>query len=399
MNLLQSRKTSDFYKYINPISFRKYEYFQILNYIEYGVNFVSSLRNNYLTIIDKKIEDKINYTGMYNSKFSKISVTVKNNITNEEDEFLSLFVPTLIEDNYFYLNGNYYVPGLYLIDYPITVKKNSLIISTLFNSITYYFEQGLVIITRQNIPLTAFLQLFIDEENENEVKLYNDFCAFNKLDQEIYTIDDLTHLFSIKFNTDPDLKTIIEKLELIILDDYTKNIYRQCYPDLPEINLKQIILKSFELSLSGPVSFIDFSFKRVTFLEFILKPYINKITSLSIDTSKGGIKSRLNINELNIIKYFLTSAKLSNGANSGLSGNFLYDTTNLYPLLLSRISLITPNMTRPPSEVSNIHPSSFGKACTTTISNQDPGEIISLVPDTTLDACGLFSTEKQIINI
>jgi len=355
------------------------------------VNFVSNIRDNYLEISDIQINERVNYTGIHNSKLSKIVVTVNNKQTNENNEiFLKLYVPTLIDGNYYYLNGNYYTPGFFLIDYPITIKKQSSIITTLFNSITFYYKQNIVIVTKKNIPIAPFIQLFIDKTNQNEINLYNEFCKFTEIDVDDISDDNLIQLFSSKFKTNKTIPDIIKKLESIILDDYSKELYLKCYPDLQTPTLKNIILKNLQLTLDGPISFINFDFKRLIFLESILKPYFTRISTLSIDTSKGGVKSNLVMDELSVLKYFLSSVKTKNNQNNGLSGQFRVDSTSLYGLLIPKTSLITPNMNMPPSEITNVHPSSFHKACPITISNQSPGEAISLVPEVEFDAFGIF---------
>ncbi len=395
MNLLQNRKQIDFFKTINPMSFREIQYKSILKFIENGVNFVSNIKDNYLEISDIGINERVNYTGIHNSKLSQITVTVNNKISNEKNElFLKLYVPTLLEHNYYYLNGNYYTPGFYLIDYPITVKKQSAIITTLFNSITFYYKQNIAIITGKNIPLTNFIQLFIDRSNQDEINLYTEFCKYTKIEPESISDENLIQLFSSKFKAKKSIAEIITKLETITLDDYTKKLYLKCYPELKTPTLKNIILKTLQSTIDGPISFIDFNFKRLVFLEFILKPYFTRITTLSIDTSKGGIKSNLVMDELSVLKYFLSSTKNKNKQVNGLSGKFRVDSTSLYGLLIPKTNLITPNMDRPPSEISNIHESSFHKACPITISNQHPGETISLVPDVELDEYGIFKRGK-----
>lgn len=392
MNLLQNRKQIDFFNTINPISFRKFQHESILKFIAYGVNFVSNIRDNYLEISDISINEKVNYTGIHNSKLSKIIVKVNNKQTNEQDEtFLKLYVPTLLEHNYYYLNGNYYTPSFFLIDYPIAIKKHSAIITTLFNSITFYYKQNIAIVTKKNIPLSSFIQLFIDKTNQNEIDLYTDFCTCMKIEIENVSDENLIQLFSSKFKADKNIPSIVKKLESIILDDYTKELYLLCYPDLQIPTLKNIILKTLQSSINGPISFIDFNFKRLVFLESILKPYFTRISTLSIDTSKGGVKSKLVMDELSVLKYFLSSIKNKNSQSNGLSGKFRIDSTSLYGLLLPKTNLVTPNMNMPPSEITNIHESSFNKACPITISNQDPGATVSLVPEVTFNEFGIFN--------
>jgi hypothetical protein len=76
----------------------------------------------------------------------------------------------------------------------------------------------------------------------------------------------------------------------------------------------------------------------------------------------------------------------------GLSGNYLYDTKNLYSsILINKCSFITPGMSMPPNEVKHLHKTHFGKICPITISAQTPGETISLIPDIQFDEFGIIS--------
>ena len=73
--------------------------------------------------------------------------------------------------------------------------------------------------------------------------------------------------------------------------------------------------------------------------------------------------NELKISNLSIIKYFLTSPdKKATKKRKGLSGNYLYDSANLYSgLLKNKLSFISPGTENAPREVKNIHDSHFGK--------------------------------------
>jgi len=389
LNFLRNRKKVDFFNDINPISFRSYQYEYLLDFIESTINFVSQQKGDYLEVIDKSMSERINYTGVYNSKFTKIEFQVKNKLNQEKNQFICFYMPTLIEKNHFILNGKYYTPGLYLVDYPITVKKKSIMISSLFNSITFYNNDDIVIFTGRNFRLDSFIQLFIDHDNG----LYQKYIQINKLNHDKWDEENLVELYSSKFSCKKDLESIRNKIECLFFDNYTYELYRKCY-NLEEVNLKTIILLSFEYFLKGENSFNDLNNKRLVFIEFLLRPLLNRISGLATEVSKGVMKDHLKIDELMIPKYFLTSVDLNNPTGKkqmGLNGNYIYDTKNLYSSILQpKATFLTPGMNAPPNEVKHLHKTHYKKICPITISSQKPGETISLIPDAKINEFGMF---------
>lgn len=391
MNLLPNKKKINFFDYINPISFRKHQYTYILDFVENAINFVSKQNDNYLKVVNRSFEERINYTGVYNSKYSKIEFTVKNTISdNIEKSFIKFYVPTLVENNHFYLNGQYYTPALYLIDFPITVKKKSIMISSLFNSITIYNKDDIVIFTRRNFRLDSFIQLFVKYDNE----LYQNYIKTNKLNHEKWSTDNLIEHYSNKFSVDKDINKIKKKIEGLFFDNYTYELYKNCY-NLEEINLKNVILLSFKKFKEGEQSFIDLNNKRLCFMEFILRPLLLKFSSLAMEVSKGINKDQMKVDELLITKYFLTSTNLNNPTGKtqiGLSGNYIYDSKNLYSCLIQpKANFITPTMAMPPSDVKNLHNSHYQKLCPISISSQNPGETVSIIQDVEINSFGVFN--------
>lgn len=389
MNFLQNRKEVDFFKDINPISFRKHQYSYILDFIENAIMFVSKQNNDYLEVINRSMVDRINYMGIYNSKYSKIEFEVRNKLNNNTNIFTTFFVPTLIDNNHFYLNGKYYTPGYYLVDFPITIKKKSIMISSLFNSITVYNNDDIVIFTGRNFRLDSFIQLFIDYDNE----YYQEYMKLNNLSHEKWSTENLIEFYSHKFSTNKDLTIIQEKIENLFFDNYTYELYKKCY-EFKEINLKNIFLLGFKKFIEGENLFNDLYNKRLVFMEYLLRPFLMKISSLASEVSKGINKDNLKVDDLLITKYFLTSSDLNNPTGKktiGLSGNYIYDTKNLYSCILQpKATFITPGMNVPPSDVRHLHESHYGRLCPITISSQQPGETVSIVPDVKLNEFGIF---------
>jgi DNA-directed RNA polymerase beta subunit len=391
MNLLKNRKENNWFDYINPISIRQYQYNFLLDFCENAINFLAQQKNNYLQVSNKTLHQRINYKGVYNSSFSKVSIDVKNINENRIYHFTDFFVPTLIENNHFYLNGCYYTPILYLVDYPIITKQNSSKIFGLFNSITLYNRDDIAIFVRHNLPLDYFLQLFIDFEDDIYQEYIKKYGLKHKKRSQDNIIEILSNRFSVKEKT---VDAIINKFETLFFDDYTYELYRRCY-NLDDFNLKDIIRITLTNANKDPVNFVDLRYKRVSFLEMILRPFLDRISNLAIEVSKGIEKNNMKVDDLFILKYFLTSNQSNSASNKqmvGLSGNYLYDTKNLYSsILINKCSFITPGMSMPPNEVKHLHKTHFGKICPITISAQTPGETISLIPDIQFDEFGIIS--------
>jgi len=393
MNLLQNRINTNLFDYINPLSFRKNQYNRILPFIENAINFLSQQYNEYLEIIDISIQERVNYMGVYNSKFSKVEIITKNKIDNKESVFTTFYVPTLLMNNYFYLNGCYYLPCLYLVDYPISVKKKSMKISSMFNSITFYQKDEIVIFTRRNFTMESFIQLFLDYDDDDYVK-YRD--KISKTHQR-WDTNNLIEFFSKKFSIhNKSIENIIEKIENLFFDSYTYYLYKTCYSNelKEDFGIKDVIRLALKESLTGKKEFNDLNYKRITLLEMLLRPFLDKISSLATEVSKGIPKDQMKMDELLITKYFLTSVDTSNPTGKkqmGLSGNYIYDTKNLYSSILQpKATFLTPGMETPPAAVKHLHETHYGRICPITVSSQKPGETISLISDVELDEFGLF---------
>lgn len=59
-------------------------------------------------------------------------------------------------------------------------------------------------------------------------------------------------------------------------------------------------------------------------------------------------------------------------------------------MLQYKLIMVQPGTKNPPAEVRGIHPSHFGVICPITITNEDPGKSVSLIPSTIVSDYGLF---------
>ena len=138
-------------------------------------------------------------------------------------------------------------------------------------------------------------------------------------------------------------------------------------------------------------NYIDLEHKRLVFIELLLTPLLKRVGSLAAQAARGFFPDELKIDHLQIQKHFLTSPDKKKKGSEGLSGNYLYDTVNLMSgMLTHKVSMINPGSSNPPSTISDIHPTHFKRICPISVSNQKPGEVISVLPTTKFDYSGQF---------
>ncbi|MCF8354334.1 MAG: hypothetical protein K9H48_07760 [Melioribacteraceae bacterium] len=386
MNLLEGWKSEE-KNFLNISNFRKNQYENTLPYLmEVCINFLSNQKDNYIKFKDCTINEVITYKGVYNSQYLEIAINVFDG-EEKEKEFFKFFLPKLIDDDFFYLNGINYIPGFYCIDYPIICKKNSLKLSSLFNSITFDFNDDQAVFCQHNIPLSIFLQLFLDTEEDQ--KIFNKFPSFKN--HLTYNKSDIESYFRSKYLGN-NIEEIKKKIYNLFFDDYTKHLYQNCY-DIKKFSMKKIIKKALKEYADGKSpEFIDLRNKRIIFLEYLLLPLFERIASFSLNLSKGFDNYEFSLDKYACIKYYLRSPDNSKQKKQkGIGGNFLYDTCNLYSgILKHKMSFVSPGIDNPPSEIKNIHPSHYKKICPITISSQTPGSLVSVIPGTKLDFFGRF---------
>lgn len=379
MNLLKKEKHIIDPNYIQIEHFKQFQYSQLKSIIELTIDYISKQHNNYLTLCDIELREKNTYFGINNTELLELKVYIKK---NDEDKtlFFRLYIPRLVDDNFFIINGNTYVPTMYILDKPISVKKQSIKLAGLFNSITIYMGQSIAIFTGIKIPILNLLHLIFTEPNE--LLVIDEFLTKFNINKKAINDKNILNYFNRVFNANPDRSGAIDKLERLFLDDYTKYLYQYCY-GMEDVNLKNILMKSIEMGLSDDrPSFIDLSHKRVIFLELLLTPLLKKVAHIASTVSKGALfGDKLQIDADTIVKHFINN----------LNSKFLYDITNLYSsILIHKVSMLNPGSTNPPSSISQLHQTHYNRICPVSVSSQDPGETVSVVPGTLLDPFGHF---------
>ena len=367
----------------NILDFREYQYKLIPEILRLSFDYLQRLGFNFNPM---EYKEEITPDISYKSKNHFATQIYKIKVNDAaKDWFLHLSLPILIEGQFFKLNGALYVPGYWITDSPVTVKKKSTLCYSLFNPMTFYGDDNRVIFLGHNIPMCRFLRLFLNEE---EIKWMVSAENLNaKYVKEPYSYS-MTKLGELVGNiSDPDL--IKQKFNQIFFDSWTEGLYKEFY-NVPEINLDLL----FNLLVAGLAeketkSFIYLRHKRLVFIEFFLIPYLKSISCASKYIINGQKPYKLSINIGDIIKHFFTKMDKFNfyGIVNGFGGS----------LLDLKATFKNPNSVGElPNEVSSIHPSYKHKIDLVSISNTDPGKVVSLVPDQHLKSLryGIFDFDR-----
>lgn len=395
MNLLQNRINDNQSDGLTISQFRRFQYDMIPDFMDLIVNYVSKQNGDYLTLKHKMIRPKLTYQGIYNTELVQAEAYVNNtnlkDLDTNEKLFFKLFIPKLIYDSFFIINGNYYVPTLYILDKPIVIKKKSIKLFSLFNSLSISLSHDIATFTRANIPLQYLFGVFL--ETPEEKRLYADIASKFRIKYQPKSDADIFNYFSNNIGRG-NREDIVKFFDNLFFDDYTKYLYKGCYPNLfdNDISLKKALIQSLKMKLEDNIpEYIDLDYKRLVFIELLLSPLFKRIGNIAAQAARGFYPDEVKIDHLQILKHFLTSPDKKKKGSEGMSGNYLYDTVNLMSgMLMHKVSMINPGSTNPPSTISDTHDSHYKRVCPISVSNQKPGEVISVLPTTKFDYCGQF---------
>ncbi len=366
--------------------FRKTQYEQIEYFANLCVDYISKQKKNYLTRVETSTRNDIKYEDIFGYRRQRVQVKVKDKSTKTgKKTFLSFLVPELIDDSFFYINGSYYSPTCYILDKPISVKKKSLKLFGLFNSVTIFTKDKRAIFTGSNMPVSYFIPFMVDDIQL--IKDYEEKFNLSSIRNQ-HSNKDIIKYFAGIFQCEEKKKDILEKFNNLFLDDYTKKLYRVCYGDLPQnFDIRDIIKLGLNMCLEDErPSFVDLREKRMIFIELILHPIFKKCADVAARASQGFETTAIESDSESVIKHF--TKKLKN--------KFLYDIANLYSgLPNNKVSFLNPGSDNAPGSISSTHPTHFQRICPITVSAQRPGETISIVPHLKLNKMGLFVDEQH----
>lgn len=374
----------------NITQFRQHQHMLWSKFIIYGLQYLIKLGLKYdpailnpnnpnIEIIPDIAYNRINH---FATSIIKINIVPKNT-------FIQFSLPELIDGVFFKLNGVLYCPILYILDEPIILKKKSILLKSLFQPITLFLENKRAIFMGINIHINDFLQLMTYSWSSNEKYLIESRLHINLHGK---TIDELIEQFSKKLNTDTTYEAIKAKINAVFFDEWSMHLFQKFYDIHPDIdNVLKIAIKRKIENLGA--EFTDLRYKRLSFIEPLLNPFSKSIRQASLSLIKGNQPKHTLLQFDTIIKMFFNE----------LHGNVFYDTVNgLSSILTHKATFKNPFGTEKlPSSVSSIHPSHKGRICPNTISNHDPGEMISLVPNQNIDLeTGRFIfSEEELLTI
>jgi hypothetical protein len=314
--------------------------------------------------------------------FDKLRIKIDNEQTTN---FLELDIPKLIHGNFFKLKGVYYMPLIYILDEPITFKKDSIKLYSLFKPMTFYFKDNSMTLDSHNIPISRFLRIY--ESNNQIIK---EICNIVNTQYIHETRDESIEKISNTLNCKQDIEYIKTYLELIFFDDWTKELY-EVYYGIEKVNILSLIEIIIDrIYNNNHYEFNDLNYKRLVFVELLLDPLFKAINRF-VQRIKNNIPTnQIPIKANAIISHFYLSKNIGIGnqkKNSGLCGNTVYSIVNGYSGILgSKASFRNPkSQSDIPKSVNSIHESHLNKICPVTISNKKPGVLANLVPDQKID--------------
>ena len=346
--------------------FRTFQYSYLIDYLNNMIDYC--LYHGFYTdgTRDIKIKPVISYKN-YNYK-ALDSYLIKLNNNPNYTPFLNIVVPRLVDNTFFILKDVRYIPAVYAVDYPIVIKKASVLLSSLFFPITMYHKDNRVIISRNNFTIESFFQLLFPDNFTKQCDLFG--IDNIRTVKESETIN----RYSSVLNCKPDRDKIINKLNKLFFDRWTHELYTKLYGFADIVN----VVAYAATNQSKHRHFTDLRYKRLVFLEPLMRPIAKAVSfALKQNLEKQNEILYLNVNPDAVLSNFIKV----------LHSNFYYDTVNGFTSILSHnVCFKNPfGSNRLPFEVSAIHPTHKNRICPVSIGSQNPGERVSLVPTQDID--------------
>jgi len=289
------------------------------------------------------------------------------------DKLLHAYIPRLIDETFFHLNGGFFIPIFFISDEPIVLKAESISIYSLFQPISLYIKDKRVTFMQDNYELADFLQMIIHDWHPIDIQLIENKLGIT-LNPKRETV--VFNIFANKFKCDPDPNEIKLKMNQLIFDDWTYELYEKYYGITPTIDL--LIKIAFDRLIDGfQPKFGDLRYKRLTFVEQIMKGFFKHIS----------ISTKMLINNKSVRTLMFPQNGFTKHFFTMLDGQSFYDTVNGFSSILShKATFKNPAASsKLPKSVSELHPSHKCRICSNTITNTKPGQMVSLVPDQEID--------------
>jgi len=379
MNLLERE--------VPACSISLYRTFQYGYISEFFNDVIPDYINKHLASLDSHdyvIQDEITYRGHSRSILENHILTLKYK-DDDKEEVIRILMPSLIEDTFFIIQGNYYVPAIYITDEPICVKRRSVNLYSLFCPITFYYRENRAIILGRNIPINRFFHVIFEDKN-----LVEELISNLNLEQLITEDLDQARLNFRKVLPIPDDESIPDYLSNLFFDKFTKQLYKSFYNiddirDVIKLSINKFIKRHED---NNRLEFINLKQKRLVFSEVLLRPVFRCITNALSRKMTNRKHEPLKINEDIVLAYYVKD----------LGMNYLYDLVNGFSSIIShKATFKLPGLeTRLPQSVSSIHPTYKGRICPVSVSDKEPGVAVSLIATQEIDfKFGRFIIDDQ----
>lgn len=322
-------------------------------------------------------------------------------ITQQYKEFdnkIEVFVPKLINDNFFILNNMVYVPLLFMEKAPIDRlnivdnKANKIFanINPVYN-FTFDFSDNFIQFRNKKMDMKLFLKIFFNKD-----KKYLEYLAENDLvhkktgetpfrftKEELKKVIDFFGFHKVDFFYEIFEKTgtITDFFDNFLMLEYYRDVFDNYYGvrTLPEIFKKVIDLFINET----PIDMADPDNRRIVLLEYLVRPVFEIYTRLlygAVDKANQNFLASMNKNSI-----------MTKGFNKNLHRGNLYDLSLPYPSsLIHKISqdISIINDGRLPKSWTENHPKTFKKICPISVSADKTALNLVLTSTTKLNLFG-----------
>lgn len=396
MNLINYKKNvSKFEGQYLVSEWRKIDHNKIYEFLNNMMQNAKKLNNDFKSSINFTNEIK-NYASYKDEDIIKIDFKWELDGLNSE---FSLRYPNLVKDNYFLLNGNTYIPLLFLERAPIDkiqkddVEKIFVNLIPTFN-FTFDFKDKNVNIRGKNISIYVFNFILFGSTGIPEDSEYCEYLLEHKLINENYKemdynkcITEITKLIGIeKVESFKNLNiTIDEFFDNYLLLDYFKEVFNQYFG---VSNFKDIVKKVYQYHINAlHPEMADLNNRRVVMTEYLLHPLFELYIRL--------IFIILNKNSKTIRLPSANDRVLLSGGFKGIMHNgMLFNSSLPYtaPLVhkISQDIIIIKNGV--PRNWTSNHDSAFGIICPISVSAQNMGSNLVFTQDTHINKYGKIKT-------
>lgn len=313
---------------------------------------------------------------------------VINQEYTDQSNTLSTLIPRLMSDNFFIMNGSYYVPLLFLEKAPIDrilnheAKKNKIFINmnAVYN-FTFDFQKKMVQFRSKLISMDVFFRVLFAKDKDFLLELMDlEIITKTTYTKEEYKkfVKSFLDFYKWEHFNDIDL---LDWMDNYLLLDY----YRQIFVDYYGINnFGDIIKKVVELYvLDEPIDMATLSNRRIVLTEYLIRPLFEIYVRLLY-----GIVDKKSQNFLPTINEF---AVITTGFNGLLHRGQLYDISNPYPLpLINKVSqdIQIIKQGRLPKSWQRNDESGFGVLCPISVSPQAMGTNLVFTSSARINALG-----------